>query len=91
MVIQSPGPLPSPLEPGLHSIVQKMRKKNKGLWEGFLSWTGSGAYHFCPHAIGRAQSHGRPDGKGCWKVQPSCVSRRKKRESGLGMTEFIRR
>ena len=36
------------------------------------------AHHFCPRAIGRTQSHDRPDSKGCWKVQPSCISRKKR-------------
>ena len=36
------------------------------------------AHHFCPRAIGRTQSHDRPDSKGCWKVQPRCISRKKR-------------
>lgn len=70
--------LQPPPGPGLLSIIQKMGKENGSLWEDFMSWARNGAHRSCPRAIGRTQSQDRPDSKGCWEVQPSCVSRKKR-------------
>ena len=40
----------------------------ENMWEIFMSYAGSGADHFCSHAIARPQHVATPNCKGGWEM-----------------------